>query len=121
MPNNKFKKYEGGFPRGSMKISINRPGVLRLSSAFCRLTNITKYEYAELFYNESTNAIGFHPTHELQEGASKITKDKKAAAISISLFLRANNLDVKKYFGKYDYSKQILADIGDLYIIELGK
>ncbi|PIR80174.1 MAG: hypothetical protein COU25_01400 [Candidatus Levybacteria bacterium CG10_big_fil_rev_8_21_14_0_10_35_13] len=114
-----FKKYEGNFPRGGIKISINRPGVLRLSSAFCNTTNITKYEYAELFYDESNNAIAIHPTHEFYKGVARITKDKKAAAISINLFMRANKLDINDYAGRYDFIRQILEGIGEVFIIEL--
>lgn len=116
-----FIRFEGDYPRGDIKISINRPGLLRLSSAFCKTTNITDFEYITLYYDESNNAIGLHPTNEFEKGASKITKDKKASVISIKAFMRANKLIVEEHLGKYDYSKQILEGVGDVYIIELKK
>jgi uncharacterized protein (DUF2252 family) len=67
-----------------------------------------------LFFDKLNNAIGVHPTHEFEKGASKITKDKTASAISIKLFMRANNLNIEEYLGRYDYLKQTLAGIGDI-------
>ncbi len=116
-----FTKFEGDYPRGNSTISINRPGLLRLSSSFCKTTNITDFKYVILFFDKLNNAIALHPTNEFEKGASKITKDKKASAVSIKAFIIANNLNLEDYLGKYGWVMQNLPSIGDVYIIELKK
>jgi len=116
-----FIKFEGEYLRGNTKISINRPGLLRLSSSFCKVTNVTNFKYVTLFFDKSNSAIALHPTNELEKGASKITKDKKASAISIKAFMKSNNLDPNDYLGRHEWVSQNLPGIGDVYIIELKK
>jgi len=122
--NNKYKfvKFEGGYhPRGDTKIAINNSGLIRLSSGFCRITKATNFTYAVLFYDATNQAVAFKFTEHLEKGAVKITKDKTAATLATKSFFNANGLNFKSHFGRYDWKKLTISDIGEVYIIELTK
>ncbi len=116
-----FVKYEGNYPRGDNKISIQKSGLVRLSSGFCRTTDAMSYKYAVLFFDSSKRAIAFKFTNERENGALKITKDRNAATVSAKSFINANNLNLRSYFGRYGWVKRNIPEIGEVFIIELGK
>lgn len=117
----KFVKFNGFYPRGDIKISLNKSGLIRLSSGFCRVTKATNFQYAILFYDKTNNAIAFKFTQDLEDGRMKITKDTTGATISGLTFCKANNINPNLYFGRYDWDKLILPEVGEVYIIELSK
>lgn len=116
-----FEKFDGTYSRGDTKISINKPGLIRLSSGFCRATNATNFKYAVLFYDRTNKAIAFKFTNVQEKGALKITKDRTGATISAKSFMRAKKLFLRSYFNRYDWKKQAIPDIGEVFIINLGK
>lgn len=117
----KFIKYTGNYSRGDTKIAINKSGLIRLSSGFCRLTNVTRFEHAILFYDPIKKAIAFKFTNTREEGSFKITKDRTGATLSATSFLKTNKLLLRSYFGRYEYKKQTVQNIGEVYIIDLNK
>lgn len=116
-----FVKFAGNYPRGDTKIAINKSGLIRLSAGFCRNTNITSFKYAILFYDNTNKAIAIKFTNARGDGALRVTRDKAAATISAKAFINANNLNLRNYFGRYNWKKQVIPGIGEVYIIELGK
>ena len=116
-----FVKYKGKYLRGDNKISIQKSGLVRLSSGFCRITNAMNYKYSVLFFDSSKRAIAFKFTNEREEGALKVTKDRNAATISAKSFMSANHLSSRSYFRRYDWVKQNISEIGEVFIIELDK
>ena len=117
----KFEKFSGDYFRGDKKIAINKSGLIRLSSGFCRIVNISKFQYIVLFYDENNNAIALKLTNDSESGAVKITKDKTAATISVKSFIKANNININSYFGRYDWEKITIPDVGEVFVIELNK
>ncbi len=116
-----FVKFDGIYPRGDTKIAIHNSGIIRLSSQFCRLLNIEKFQYVVLFYDKVNRAIAIKFTNNDEEGRLKITKDRTAASISGKAFMTANKLNLRSYFGRYDWEKQNIPNIGEVFIIKLGK
>jgi hypothetical protein len=116
-----FVKYTGNSPRGDTKIAINKSGLIRLSSGFCRLTNVTDFEYAILFYDPVKKAIAFNFTNTQEDGALKVTKDRTGATLSATSFMKVNKLLLRSYFGRHEWKKLHIQNIGEVYIIDLNK
>lgn len=116
-----FIKFAGNYPRGDTKIAINKSGLIRLSSGFCRTTNATSFKYAVLFYDSTNKAIAVKFTNVREDGILRVTKDKAAATLSAKLFLKANNLYLRSYSGRYDWKKLTIPNIGEIFVIELSK
>lgn len=116
-----FEQYTGHIPRGDTKIAINKTGLIRISSSFYRVTNVKNYKYVILFYDKINKAIAFKFTNKIEAGALKVTRDRTAGTISTTSFFKANNLNLRNYFGRYSWKKLALPNIGEVYIIELSK
>lgn len=116
-----FKKFSGVYPRGDTKIGINKSGLIRLSSGFCRSTNIRKFKYTIMYYDNNNNAIALKFTSSREDGRLKVTRDGTGATVSGSSFMKANNLNLKNISGRYGWKKISLPEIGEVFIIELGK
>lgn len=116
-----FTRFDGIYQRGDNKIAINRGGLIRLSVGFCKTTDVRNFKYAVLFYDTTNKAIAFKFTVNQAEGALKLTRDRSSLTISAKLFFLVNNLEEKNCLGRYNWQKLSLPDIGEVYIIELGK
>ncbi len=117
----KFERFTGSVPRGDTKIAINKSGLIRLSSGFCRTNNSFNYEFAILFYDKINKAIAIKFTKNKEPGILKLTKDKNAATISAKSFLNVNSLLIRSNFDRFDWKKQTIPNIGEVFIIELNK
>ena|ERR1700722_8995688 len=112
-----FVRFTGVVPRGDTKIAINKSGLIRLSSGFCRITDILKFRYVLLFYDEINKAIAFKFTNTKEEGVLTVTKDKTGATISATSFIKANNLNQRSK--RYDWEKLNIPAIGEVFVINL--
>lgn len=115
-----FIKFEGNYSRGDTKIGLNKSGLMRLSSGFCRVTNVKDFKYAVLFYDKQNNAIAFKPTNNLKDAVFSITKDRTGATISMKSFIIANNIDLGNRSKRYEWKKEVLSAFGEIYIIDLN-
>lgn len=70
---------------------------VRLSAGFCRLTNITRFNYTLLFYDSRNNAVAFKFINIRETGALKVTKDRNGATISARSFLKVNNIILRSF------------------------
>ena len=116
-----FIRFSGVYPRGDTKIGINKSGLIRLSSGFCRETNISKYKHCILFFDKKNFAVALKFTDNKEEGILKVTKDGTGATISGTSFMKANGLSLKAYSGRYNWKKTNIQGIGEVIIIELLK
>lgn len=121
MKNWSFQKFDGVYHRGDTKIGINKSGLIRLSSGFCRLTSILNFKFCLLYYDRNNDAIAFKFVNTKEDGILKLTKDTTGATISGKTFFTANGLDLKIYTGRYNWEKQIIPGIGEVFIIEPNK
>lgn len=117
----KFVKFEGNVPRGDTKIAINKSGLIRLSAGFCRVTNALDFKYAILFYDAANRAIALKLANTKEEGALRVVRDRVAGTISGKAFFNANKINLKNHFGRYEWEKIDIPNIGNVYIIELTK
>jgi len=118
----KFTRYTGNYVKGDKKIGLNKSGLIRLSSGFCRETNATSFNYAILFFDSSNNAIAIKFTNDKrEEGVFAVTKDRSAATISAKSFMTMNKINLRSYFGRYMWRKEMISDVGEVFIIELGR
>jgi len=117
-----FLKFEKKNTRGDTKIAIHTSGVIRLSSGFCRVTNTTNAKYVIFFYDMTNKAIAFKFVPRQESGALKVTKDRAGAVIWAKSFMQENGLlKLRSIVGRYDWKKQTIPNIGEVFIIDLGK
>lgn len=116
----RFRKFEGKYFRGDEMIAINKSGLIRLSSGFCRTTNITRFTYIIMFYDPVNRAIALKFIKDAESGALKVTKDGTGATVAAKSFFLSNKLDLFKLARRYRWKNQIIPDIGEVYIIELS-
>lgn len=116
-----FEIFTGNVPRGDTKIAINKSGLIRLSSGFCRVNNILTYDFSILFYDKTNRAIAIKFTNKKEPGILKLTRDRKAATISAKSFMSINHLLIRSNFGRYAWKKETISNIGEVFVIELNK
>lgn len=116
-----FIKFNGVYPRGDSKIGFQKSGLIRLSSGFCRVTDIKKYKYVIMYFDDNNRAIALKFTDLKEDGRLKVTHDGTGATISATSFLKTNNLMLRSYFKRYDWKKLTLPEIGEVFVIELDK
>ena len=121
MKNWKFTKFTGKYTRGDTKIGINKSGLIRLSSGFCRLTASNDYKYCLMFYDKDNKAIALKFVNAREDGVMKVTRDTTGATVSAKTFFKANSLDLGTYSGRYEWDKQLLPTLGYVFIIELNQ
>ncbi len=117
--NYNFTRFDGRYIRGDTRIGINKSGLIRLSSGFSKSTSVTNFKYCVFFYDNGNKAIALKFTNKREEGIFRVTKDTTGATVSAKSFFIANKLDPKKFFGRYDWKKQAIPDIGEVFIIKL--
>jgi hypothetical protein len=115
-----FIKFQGNYYRGDERIGINKSGLIRLSSGFCRTTNAKSFKYVILFYDMSNKAIAFKFTNHPEDGALKVVQDDTAAAVSSKAFMKANKLNLSEWAGRYDWKPLNIKEIGNVYVINQG-
>jgi hypothetical protein len=116
-----FIKFNGVYPRGDSKIGINKSGLIRLSAGFCHRTNILRYKNVVLYYDKKNTAVALKFTNNKEEGILKVTKDRTGGTVSAISFIKANNLGLKDYSGRFDVKKTKIQGIGEVFIINLSK
>jgi hypothetical protein len=116
-----FEKFSGRIPRGDTKIGINRSGLIRLGVMFCKKTGVKKYTYCLQYFDKINNALALKFTNKKEDGIVTVTTDGEAAALSSKSFFKANNLDLDKISGRYEWTKENIPGVGDVFIVELSK
>ncbi|OGK64697.1 hypothetical protein A2313_04360 [Candidatus Roizmanbacteria bacterium RIFOXYB2_FULL_41_10] len=116
-----FERFTGAPARGDTRISINRSGLIRLSAGFCRVNNILSFKYCILFYDRSNGAIALKFINNKEDGVLKVTKDRKAATLAATSFIKSNKLDLRSNFKRHDWKKLSIPDVGEVFVVELSK
>lgn len=117
-----LKKFIGmGSRKGDYFISFNKSGFL-ISSDFCSKENVKNFSRVFLYFDEEKKAVGFQLTNENNtEGAFALIHGNNGTTGSISArsFIKANNLDNSKFFGRKLPKKIIHEGVGDIFVIDL--
>jgi len=116
-----FHKFNRENILGDTRISLTRASALRFSSGFYKANSLSEYKYVALFFDKENEAIGIQLTNKPEKGAFKITTEGKngAGSVSIVSFLKVNKIDPKLYHGRYDWHKETIEGIGEIFIIDL--
>lgn len=110
-----------GSRQGDYFISFNKSGFM-ISSGFCAKENVKNFSKAILYFDEEKKAVGIQFTNESSaEDAFALIHGNKGttASISVRSFVRANNIDNPKYFGRKIPKKITLEEVGDIFVIDL--
>lgn len=118
-----LKRFDGVYLRGDDRIGINRSGLIRLSSSFCRKTKIKEeFRYVVLFFSPSKRVIALKFTKNGNEkGVMLVVNDGKSATVSGLSFAKTYGLNLDEIAGRYPWEKTNLEGLGDVYMIDLNK
>lgn len=117
-----FTKFTALKQRSVDKISITGSNTFNFPSKFYKDNLIDSYKYVILYFDLALKAIGLKFSND-EEEKSKLTIQKSdrgyGGFISATSFFKTNNIDLTLNKGRYDWKKETIDGIGELYIIEL--
>lgn len=118
----KFSKFTALKQRSVDKISITGSNTFNFPSKFYKDNSLDNYKYVILYYDSTSSVIGLQFTNdETEKFKLKIQKSDRGYGgfISATSFFKTNNIDTKVYKGRYNWKKEDIENIGELYIIDL--
>lgn len=122
--NYQFKKFEGRNVRLEKRITITKSNSIGFPQKYYQDNSIKNYKYVVFYFDKNNNAIGIHFTNnEKEENKFSIIHSKVGYGGSVVArsFFRTYGIDTEKYHGRYEWKKQDIEGIGEVYIIELKK
>ena len=115
-----FSKFTEPGGRFSYSISLNKAGGFTFNSGFYRKESLAKHSFVIIFYDKEKKAVGFSFGKERKKESFKLTHSRhKTASVAPHSFIHANEIDPKKFFGKYDAKKITDNQHGKIFYIEL--
>ena len=116
-----FKKFEGVHQKIENRITVTRSHSIGLPTKFSVDNAIKSFKYVTLYWDEGNKAIGIHFTNDEAEKdkLSIMHNDKYGGGIGARNFFRANNIDPKIYYGRYNWEIHEMNGVGKLYVIKL--
>lgn len=118
----KLERYIGRRHGLDNRISITRIGNLGISALFYEEKNVRDFKWAVLYYDSENKIIGIRFTNNQSDpGKLKIVhyKEGKGAAINGKSFFGNYNINTQECNGRYAWKKEIISDIGEIYLIKL--
>lgn len=116
-----FKEFNDTTQHFENRITITKTYSMGFPTYFYENQNIRQFKYVTLFFDQNKKAIGIHfHNDDTKPNKFKISKDKqgRGAAISITSFLKTQQIDPLKYYGRYEWTKGPYKE-KMLYVIEL--
>src|SRR3990167_4189365 len=117
-----FVKFEDTNKRLEDRITVTGRSSFGFPTKFFKDNKIDQYKYVTLFFNLEETEVGlyFH-NDETEKHKFTILKSHQGYGGSIvaSSFFRSKNLDAKIYRGRYEYRKENLPEIGEIFVIKL--
>lgn len=117
-----FERFEARNVRVEKRITITKSESIGFPTGFHKSEGLEGQKFVTLFYDRKNKAIGIQFTNEEKaESSFSLAHNKRGygAGIVARSFFKANDIDTKKYYGRYDWKKQFVGGIGNMYIIEL--
>lgn len=117
-----LKKFEGRNIRLENRITVTKSNSIGFPQKFSKDNNIDDFKYVILFWDEDSKIIGIKFSNdEAEKNKFSIIKSKAGYGGSavIRSFFKAYNIDLEKYHGRYEYEKQNVDGIGEVYTIKL--
>lgn len=118
-----FKKFESRHKKQEDRITLTKSSFsIGFPQKFYNDNGIANFKYVVLYWDQSNKAIAIHFTNsEDEKNKFKINESKSGygGGIGIKSFLKFYNIDPNIYHGRYEWVKQQLPEIGEVYIIKL--
>ena len=122
--NYQFQEFKGRNVRLEKRITITKSSSIGFPQKFYQDNEIKNYKFIVFYWDKINQAIGIRFTNNKEEQNrfsiihSKIGYGGSVAARS---FLKTYNIDPQKYHGRYEWKKEDIEGIGEMYIIDLKK
>lgn len=116
-----FKKFQNTNKRYEDRITVTGTNAFGFPTKFYRDNKIDECKYVVLYYDDVNKAVAFQFTNSEEEKYkfTMIKSDKYGASINATSFFKENNLDSKKFKGRYKWTRKEYPEEGVLYIIQL--
>lgn len=117
-----FEKFEDTNKRQEDRITVTGHSSFGFPTKFYHDNNIAQFKYVTLFHNPDLGEVGFlFHSDEAEKHKFTILKSKQGYGGSIvaSSFFRTKGLNPKTYRNRYEWRKENLPDIGELFVIKL--
>lgn len=117
-----FKKFEGRNLRQEDRITLTKSNSLGFPKKFWDDNNIDKYSHVTLYWDANRKAIGIRFTNDIGEkSAFSIMKNTAGygGGIIVRSFFKTNGIDPGIYHGRYEFKKENIEGVGEMFIIEL--
>ena len=117
-----FIKFENLHQRTEDRITVTGNSSIGFPTKFYNDNGIKDFKYVVVFYDKEKNAIGINFTNS-EEEKSKFTiiRSNKGygGQIVARSFFKSNNIDPKKYKGRYIWEKTQIESVGEIFVILL--
>ncbi len=117
-----FKKFEGRNKRHEDRITITKSGGIGFPTRFYQDNNLANFKYVILYWDEGNKAIGIQFNNDESE-KNKFSILKSGAGYGGNIiarsFFKDNRIENNKYYGKYEWVKQTIDGIGEVYTVVL--
>ncbi len=119
-----LKKFTKTSSRSEDRITVTSSYSFGFPTKFFKDNKIEKFKFVVLYYDKKNKAVGFQFTiDEKERHKFSIIRGKKGYGGSIvaTSFFKTNNLKPKEYKGRYEWVKEKIEKVGEVYIINLKK
>ncbi len=117
-----FTKFERTNAREVDKITVTASNAIGFPTKFYQDQGLKDYKYVVLYYDSQEMAVGIQFTNNEEEKHKfSILKSKQGYGGSIvaTSFFKTSSINPKEYHGRYEWQKENLEGVGELYIIKL--
>lgn len=117
-----FEKFKLIKQRSVDKISITSSHTFNFPTKFFKDNKLKDFKYVVIFFDKTRKAIGLQFTNDEEEKYKYILQKSGrgyGGFISATSFFKVNNIDPKVYKGRYEWKKEKIPEIGELFVIEL--
>jgi hypothetical protein len=117
-----FQKFEGRNIRLENRITITKSNSIGFPSKFYNDNKIKDFKYVVLYWDGGNKAVGIKFTNDENE-KSKFTiihsKIGYGGSVVARSFFKLYEIDPKVYHGRYDWEKQNIEGVGEVYAIKI--
>lgn len=117
-----FVKFEETNKRQEDRITVTGHSSFGFPTKFYNDNKINNYKYVTLFFDAENNDVGFHfHNDEAEKHKFSILKSKQGFGGSVvaSSFFKSKSLDSKIYRGRYEWRKENIPEIAEIFVIKL--
>lgn len=117
-----FVKFEETNKRQEDRITVTGHSSFGFPTKFYNDNKIDGYKYVTLFFDEENKEVGFYfHNDEAEKHKFSILKSKQGFGGSIvaSSFFKSKSLDSKIYRGRYEWRKENIPEIAEIFVIKL--